>query len=127
MESKENQLIVKEVKDLAHFLAGDMTILTEVLHPKNESVSIPYSLAFAKLEKGQSSLPHKLGNDELYIFIKGYGSIIIESEVVSVKEGTVVFVPKHKMQHVNNEGSESLCFYCVVSPPWEEGKEEVLK
>lgn len=127
MMKNPHKIKVKEVYNLETFLAGDDTTLTEVFHPKNDGLDLPYSLAFAKLDLAQKSLPHKLKNDELYIFIKGNGSIFIEDEKSDVKSGSVVLVPKMKTQYVENTGKDELHFYCIVSPPWSEEQEEILK
>ena len=115
------------IEDLPFFKAGDNTILTEVFHPKNDAVDLPYSLAYAKIEAKQKSLKHVLKNEELYIFIKGHGTIHINGKSNIVQQGSVVLVPKGKEQYVENSCDETLCFYCIVSPPWSEDQEEILK
>ena len=48
------------IKDLAkgdYFIAADNTNLCELLHPDREGLDLPYSMAFAKLGTGNSSIP----------------------------------------------------------------------
>ncbi len=127
MSNEDKPVLIKDIYNLDYMKAGDNTILTEVMHPFKDKKELPYSLAFAKLLKGASSLPHVLNNEELYIFIKGYGSIHIEQDVYEVKEGMTVLVPAGKAQYVKNRCEGELEFYCIVSPPWSAEKEEILK
>jgi mannose-6-phosphate isomerase-like protein (cupin superfamily) len=117
----------KNIEELTAFSAGDDTILKEVWHSKNDDIDLPYSLAHAYLDEGDASLPHILHkSEETYIFLSGSGEIIIDDQVLNVKTGSTVIVPKGANQYVKNTGSERLVFLCIVSPPWNEEEEEVL-
>lgn len=114
------------MSDVPVFTAGDETRLQELVHPKNDPVDLPYSLAKAMLEPGGASLPHTLAESaELYIFEQGTGLVICDGKEVAVKKGSVFLVPAGQEQHVRNTGQDTLVFYCVVSPPWSAGQETV--
>jgi mannose-6-phosphate isomerase-like protein (cupin superfamily) len=66
---------IKNLSDIPAFRAADGTRLREVIHPANDSVSLPYSLAHASLNPGERSLPHILDNDEVYAFRSGEGAL----------------------------------------------------
>jgi len=119
-------MIFKKINEIPSFLAGDHTILKEVLHPDKDAVDIPYSLAEAKIEVGRSSLPHALKSAELYLFLKGQGKIVVEEKEQLVAAGDLVFVPPGASQYVENTGEKTLEFYCIVSPAWREEEEEVF-
>lgn len=118
-------MLMKDLALLPFFRAGDATTLAEVLHPKQDPVTLPYSLAFAWLEPGTSSLPHRLGGSEVYLFTKGSGILVSEGEEQAVQAGTVGLVPPQALQYLRNTGAERLEFYCIVSPPWTADTEEV--
>ena len=120
-------MIVKHIPQLPFFIAGDETQLTEVLHPKNDLIELPYSIAYAKIEPGKASLPHTLCGSETYIFTAGEGIITVNEMTQKVKKGVVVLVPENARQFVENQGDTDLCFYCLVAPPWTEESEEVDK
>jgi mannose-6-phosphate isomerase-like protein (cupin superfamily) len=121
------EVIKKHLKDLNFFKAEDNTLLAEVFHPKNgESINLPYSLAFATIDPGNSSLKHSLKQEELYIFIKGKGQIYIDQEKHEVEEGMNIIVPAGAIQWVKNNSEETLAFYCIVSPPWTASEEIIL-
>ena len=108
------------------FLAGDKTFIQELLHPKNDGINLPYSIAHGTLEKGCSSLPHILEETkELYIFLKGRGILLIEGEEIAVESGDLVVVPGGAKQHLVNTGNQILEFFCIVSPPWDNQKEVI--
>ncbi len=118
--------LFKQAQHVEGFLAGDATHIKEIFHPKNDTVSLPYSLAWGSIEIGASSLPHTLANEELYYILEGEGVIFIEGEQVSVTKGDALLIHKDKEQYVKNTGTEKLVFLCIVSPPWEAAKEEIL-
>ena len=124
--SIHNKVIHKHLHEVNEFLAGDHTRLREVLHPANDNVELPYSLAHARLEPGAASLPHRLQkSDELYYFLEGRGALHVEEAVYPVQAGDAVLVPAGALQHLENTGQDQLTFLCIVSPPWSEAEEKV--
>jgi len=47
-------MIVKSLRDIAGFRAGDASFLKEILHPDKEPVGIGYSLAHAVVGPGET-------------------------------------------------------------------------
>ena len=87
-------MLFKSIETIMSFEANDKTTLKEIIHPKNDDVEINYSLAHASLEIGESSAPHCLVNQtELYIFLKGEGTVVIENEQQKVKKRKHCFCP----------------------------------
>lgn len=119
---------IRWLDDIESFTAGDATQIKEVLHPKNEPLDLPYSLAHATLKPGESSLPHILANRvEVYVFTAGEGVVHIGGESQNVSNGAIVLIPAGVKQYVVNNGSSTLAFYCLVSPPWQKADEYVEK
>ena len=112
-------------EDRPEIVAGDHTLLRELLHPARDPVSAGYSLARARLEPGTRSKPHRLVGSELYYILSGNGSITIDGETVDLSPGGVVLVPAGATQHVENHGTEDLDFLCIVEPPWRAEDEAV--
>ncbi len=121
-------MTIKQLADIRSFIAGDATQIREVLHPKNGDPSEPYSLAHASLEPGQASLPHILeGSSEVYVIQAGTGSAYVNQVKCELRPGTVVHIPAGVEQYVVNEGEDLLQFWCIVSPPWHQSQELVVK
>ncbi len=119
-------MIIKKLKDLQSFVAGDETILKEWLHPKNGDPATPYSLAHAVIEPGKSSLPHRLKeHSEVYIVLDGRGTAYVDQKPVELAPKELLFIPAGAEQYVVNEGTEPLEFLCIVAPPWEKDSEVV--
>lgn len=116
----------KHINNITAFLAGDRTILKEVMHPKNDSVDVGYSLAHAVLKVGTASLPHQLKSSELYYILKGEGILFINDESTNLSVGSVVLVPANATQYVKNTGQIDLEFLCIVEPFWQEAEENIL-
>ncbi len=119
-------MIKKNIQNIKPFTAGDDTLIREVLNPGNDGLALGYSLAYATLEPGQSSLPHILrSSTELYIIRKGRGRAYIGQEETEAQSGDVLFIPAGARQYIENTGEERLEFWCVVSPPWSK-EDEIL-
>lgn len=114
------------LSDCPTFLAGDHTILKELIHPKNVDLDIPFSLAWGKLEVGKSSLNHKLSQSETYYILSGKGELYINGTMFLVEKGDCVHVEAHSKQKLKNKGNTLLEFLCIVSPPWASDGEEIL-
>lgn len=123
---KKEEMLKKEVDEVPEFLAGDHTFIRELLHTKNDGVRIHYSLAYASLPAGKSSLPHQLGSSEVYFILQGRGIVCIEEEQSEVRAGSMVFIPANATQYVKNTGTEVLKFLCIVSPEWKASEERIL-
>lgn len=119
-------MFLKSFDDIPQFIAGDKTILKEILHPKNDSIPINYSIAHAIVEVGNASLPHTLKSSEVYYILEGTGLMHINGAQKSVKQGDVFYVPPMANQHIVNTGDKPLFFLCIVEPYWQEEEEEIL-
>jgi len=111
-------MLIKNTNAVPHFIAGDKTIIRELLHPKNEAVDINYSVAHASVLKGEASLPHKLNSSEVYYILKGSGIVFIDDESKHVQKGDIVFIPPNASQYIKNTGDGVLSFLCIVEPFW---------
>jgi mannose-6-phosphate isomerase-like protein (cupin superfamily) len=117
------------IKDLRHcneIVAGDETILRELLHPDREDLEIRYSLAHAIVKPGQSSLPHKLRTPEVYYILEGQGIMRVDDESEEVRSGQAVYIPPNSTQCIKNTGTSDLKFLCIVDPAWRPEDEEVV-
>ncbi len=120
-------MLIKDLKECKEFIAGDKTVLRELLHPdKIPSATFHYSLAHAAVKVGESSVPHALKTSEVYYILEGEGEMHIDSEVANIHAGQVVVIPPNTKQYICNIGSGDLTFLCVVDPAWRAEDEVVL-
>lgn len=108
----------KSLKQANEFVAGDATHLKEILHPKNDPITIGYSIAYAYIKPGEASLPHRLTGSEVYHITAGEGIIYINKENLTIYQGDTIYVPPGSLQFVENTGRENLTFLCIVEPAW---------
>jgi mannose-6-phosphate isomerase-like protein (cupin superfamily) len=118
-------VLTKSLADCTEILAGDKTILRELLHPGRDAATIGYSLAHAKLTHGTASLPHRMKTSEVYYFIGGEGRMHVDGKSATVGAEQTVYVPPGALQHVENTGTDDLVFLCIVDPAWRAEDEEV--
>jgi mannose-6-phosphate isomerase-like protein (cupin superfamily) len=120
-------VLVVDMKDCAEFVAGDHTILREVLHPAKMDVQVRYSLAHAIVQVGEVSTAHRLATSEVYYILLGRGLMHIDGEEVEVGPGQTVYIPPGAVQYIRNVGEEDLAFLCIVDPAWRAEDETVMR
>jgi mannose-6-phosphate isomerase-like protein (cupin superfamily) len=120
-------MCVKKLKSCKEFIAGDGSVLRELLHPEKADLKITYSLAHATVESGKKTKPHKLKSCEVYYIISGSGLMHIDDKFYEVKSDCTVYIKPGALQYIENTGREQLKFLCIVAPPWKEKDEQILK
>ena len=111
-------MFVKNINDCSEFTANDGCQIREWLHPKNDPIALPYSVAMATVDIGKESYKHKLEQTEVYIIFSGEGVMHIDDEAEDVNAGEAIYVPANAVQWIENTGDEELCFIAIVNPPW---------
>ena len=128
-------MFLKYLKDCREFVAGDDSILRELLHPahpmggvhpEKKPLQIRYSLAHAEVRVGQMTKPHKLRAAEVYYIIAGQGLMHIDEESLEVGPECAVYIPPQAMQYIENTGDSDLKFLCIVDPAWRKEDEVVV-
>ena len=119
-------MFIKKLKDCEEFIAGDDSILRELLHPDKADLDIRYSLAHAVVPPGQTTMPHSLRTSEVYYILEGEGMMHINDETARVRPGQAVYIPPNSRQYIRNNGKTDLVFLCIVDPAWRKEDEEVL-
>jgi mannose-6-phosphate isomerase-like protein (cupin superfamily) len=120
-------MFLKRLKDCREFIAGDGSILRELLHPEKADLQIRYSLACAKVAAGQKTKPHKLKSCEVYYITAGSGLMHIDEEFFEVGPESAIYIPPGARQYIENTGDSDLEFLCIVDPAWREEDEEIFE
>lgn len=107
-----------KLNDCEEFIAGDQTILREMLHADKGNYSISYSLAHATLKPGTKSTAHALKTSEVYFITEGQGEMHIDDDVTVVGVNDTVYIPPNAKQFIKNIGDGDLKFICIVDPAW---------
>ncbi|GAB4147049.1 MAG: cupin domain-containing protein [Cyanobacteria bacterium J069] len=119
-------MLIRKLLDCEEFIAGDRTLLRELLHPDKQPIDLRYSLAHAVVAPGDTSTPHALKTSEVYYILSGIGDMHIASktdndttdEVRRVQPGDAIYIPPNARQFIHNPGTEPLVFLCIVDPAW---------
>ncbi len=118
-------MLIQKLNSCTEFIAGDSTLLRELLHPDKQPIALRYSLAHATLPIGETSQPHSLKTSEVYYILTGRGEMHIEDETQLVEPGDAVYIPPNARQFIHNCGNEPLVFICIVDPAWRKEDEIV--
>lgn len=119
-------MLIIDTDSKEEFIAGDKTILHQILHPDKIELSIRYSMAHATVKPGESSTLHALKTSEVYYILNGEGEMQINDEKAAVRPGQTVYIPPHAKQSIRNTGHTDLKFICIVDPAWRQEDEEVF-
>jgi len=111
-------MLIKRTSECNEFTANDGCRIREVLHPANDGIDMPLSLAVARVEPGKQSYAHYLKQVEVYYILEGRGLIHVGEETAEVGPGDAVYIPPGASQWIENRGEDELLFIAVVSPPW---------
>lgn len=117
-------MLIKDLRKCQEIVAGDNSILKELLNPLKEDIAIRYSLALAKVKQGETTLAHKLKSSEVYYILQGTGEMFINNEIEQVSARQVIYIPPNSMQRIKNTGKTDLVFLCIVDPAWKQEDEE---
>ena len=120
-------MLIRDLQYCEEFLAGDKTVLRELLHAgKIEGADFRYSLAHATVKAGESSTPHALKTSEVYYILEGEGEMHIGEEAAQVHSGQAIVIPANAKQCIRNTGTTDLKFLCIVDPAWRKEDEVVF-
>ena len=119
-------MFVKYLKDCRELIAGDGSILRELLHPEKAMIPARYSLAHVKVATGHKTKPHKLKSSEVYYMTAGQGLMHVDQESFEVGPECAIYIPPNAVQYIENKGNSDLKFLCIVDPAWREEDEEVF-
>ena len=120
-------MFVKRLKDCREFIAGDDSILRELLNPEKSALELRYSLAHAKVAAGRRTQPHRLKSSEVYYIISGDGIMYIDGEARDVDPNCTIYIPPRAVQYIENTGNGDLEFLCIVDPAWRPEDEEIVE
>lgn len=119
-------MFIRKLKDCTEIVAGDGTLLRELLHPDREyPFGGRYSLAHAVVDPGKRSKPHRLTTSEVYYILSGRGRMYIDDDSAEVEAGDAFEIPAGSTQWLENDGDEPVVFLCIVDPAWQPHQESV--
>ena len=118
-------MFVKKLLDCPEFIAGDNTLLREILHPNKQDIDLKYSFAHAIVKPGLTTYLHALKTSEIYYILEGKGEMQIDGEKQILEVGDTVYIPPNAKQCITNISNIDLKFICIVDPAWREEDETV--
>lgn len=119
-------MFVKSLADCEPVTANDGCRIFELLHENNDRIDLPYSLAVAEVDPGESSYRHRLRQSEVYYVLDGRGRMHVGEDVQDLVTGDAVLIPAGAVQWIENTAAETLRFVAIVSPPWRAEDDERL-
>ncbi len=119
-------MVIRDLNDCKEFIAGDGSLLRQLLHPETTNTLCRYSVCHATVKPHQRTKAHRLQATEVYYILEGEGFMYIDDESQRVERGQLIYIPPRAKQHIENIGNTDLFFLCIVDPAWNQKDEEVL-
>ena len=120
-------MFIRDLKKCKEIVAGDNSILRELLNPLKDDIAARYSLAHAKVRPGDVTYAHRLKSSEVYYILEGEGEMYVDGEKEKVSAGQVIYIPPNSIQRIKNTGASNLAFLCIVDPAWRAEDEEQVE
>lgn len=100
------------------FITADGSQIRELLNGANSALKNG-SLAEATLTPGERTAAHfhPLA-EEIYLVLRGVGTITIEGETREVRVGDAIAIPNGQTHQICNHGVQELVFLCVCAPAY---------
>jgi mannose-6-phosphate isomerase-like protein (cupin superfamily) len=112
-----NKGIVVRESEGVHILTGRRKVPITIKISKSRDAIDNISFCVEDMLPGRKMRVHKhLNNDELIFIHKGEGTFTLEEEVMDIKTGDVLFVPKDTWHGLDNTGKEILQMMFQYSP-----------
>ena len=118
-------MLIRDLRECQEIVAGDRSVLRELLHPDKAALKLRYSLAHATVLPGRKSVPHRLRTSEVYYILSGEGVMHINDEQARVTRGQAIYIPPNARQFITPLGRTPLRFLCIVDPAWRRKDERV--
>lgn len=114
------------LNECIEFIAGDDTILREILHPDKHDVKLRYSLAHFRVLPGKKTKKHSLKTSEIYYIISGKGRMHVDEKEFEVSAQDTIYIPPNAVQFIENlSKSEEIVALAIVDPAWTSENETI--
>lgn len=107
-------MILENIRTTIEDINGEVVKNNETYLLKDNKFLKNLVLSSTSLHKFQSTRGHKHeGQEEIYFFISGQGTIEIDDQEYSVSSGDIFFIPDGAFHRVHNNFDGDLYFVCV--------------
>jgi mannose-6-phosphate isomerase-like protein (cupin superfamily) len=114
--NSDKGIIVREAEGI-HIITGRRKVPVTIKISKTKHGIDGISFCVEDQNPGRKMRIHKhLNNDELIFIHKGEGSLTLDEELIELKTGDVVFVPRGTWHGLDNTGKENLPMVFQYSP-----------
>jgi putative monooxygenase len=60
-------------------------------------------------------------SEQIYVIVRGHGTMIVEGEERQVEEGCAILIPPNSRHAIRNTGAEPLEYVAATAPPLDSG------
>jgi len=115
VSKNDKGIIVREAEGI-HILSRRKVPITIKISKTKDAVE-GISFCVEEMSPGRKMRIHKhLVNDELIFIHKGEGTLTLDEELIKVKTGDVVYVPRNVWHGLDNTGTENLSMVFQYTP-----------
>jgi len=108
------------------YVTRDGSTIRELMHPALHG-NRAQSVAEATVPAGASTRLHRHArSEEIYVFLRGRGRMVLGAEAFAVSAGDTVCIPPGTPHGLFNDGPEDLVLLCACTPAYAHADTELL-
>lgn len=103
------------------------TEIVKVFFPQTDNIMMRCSITLLKIPPGVSPPKYRQSSAQIIYAISGGGKLLVNSSMIILKKGIMVYVPPNVPMLITNNVNRILEIIVVTSPPFEPSHMEVLE
>ena len=121
-------VIIKDIYELPAVEHSQLssTDIIKVFFPDIDNIKTNFSVTFLKIPSGIAQAKHKQSSAQIIYAISGGGKLTIDSNMIILKKGTIVYIPSNAIMSITNNVPKVLELMVIATPPFKPSELVVL-
>jgi len=105
----------------------EATEIVKIFFPKDDNIRMKCSITLLKIPPGISPPKYKQTSAQIIYAISGGGKLLVNSNMIVLKKGIMVYVPPNTPLTITNNVNKILEILVVTSPPFETSQMTIIE
>ena len=107
-------MIVRSKRDVPHRTRPGLT--SHVFLESGDGAGSNLAITWVNVQPGAAQDPHRHEPEQVYVIVRGSGTMRVGRETRTVREGDVVFVPPNEIHGITNDTNAVLSYVSASTP-----------
>jgi quercetin dioxygenase-like cupin family protein len=91
-------------------------LVSHVFLEKGDGAGSRLAITWVDVQPGGTQEPHRHDPEQVYVIVRGSGTMRVGDEAQRVREGDVVFVPPNELHGITNDTDGVLSYVSAATP-----------